>query len=121
MAITTMDKVFEVEDSEYGYSYEDQYPKAGTDEIKIVVPKIMGNLSGTGPDSNAADGIFDNDPACKPSFAKKVNREKFLNIVLERNGLWLAHLNGVAKIPKGNKFRIHFTNKNIHKPTATTS
>lgn len=120
MAITTRDKVFEVEDSEFGYA-EKQLPVAGTDTIELFVPKIMGNLSGTGPDSNSADGIFDNDPACKPSFAKKVNRVKVINVPLEKNGLWLAHLTSEARIPKGAKFRVHFINKNIHNPYATTS
>lgn len=120
MSLTSIDKIFEVEDSEYGYA-DEQYPVAGTDTVSLSVPKIMGNLSGIGPDSNAADGIFDNDPACKPSFAKKVNRAKYINVPLERNGLWLAHLTGEAKIPKGAEFRVHFLNKNIHNPHATTT
>lgn len=120
MSMTSTQKIFEVENSEYGYA-DEQLPVAGTDSIGLRIPKIMGNLSGTGPDNNAADGIFDNDPACKPSFAKKVMRAKVLNVPLEKNGLWLAHLNGGAKIPKDAKFRIHFINKNIHNPYATTS
>lgn len=120
MAITNLDKVFEVEDSEYAYAGE-QLPQAGTDSISLTIPKVTGNLTGTGPDSNAADGIFDNDSSCKPSFAKKVNRAKALSVPLEKNGLWLGHLNGSAMIPKGAQFRVHFINRNIHKPRATTS
>ena len=120
MSLTSVDKIFEVEDSEFGYA-DEQLPVAGTDTISLSVPKIMGNLSGIGPDSNSADGIFDNDPACKPSFAKKVMRVKSINVPMEKNGLWLAHLNGSSNIPKGAKFRVHFINKNIHNPHATTS
>lgn len=126
MAITSTAKIFGVEGNEYGYSFIDQLPMPGTDTIKLVIPKIMGSLSGIGPDNNNADGMFDNDTACKPAYAKKVSRSEFLVVPLEKNGLWMAHLLfsnilGKPAILKGTKFRIHFINENIHQPTATTS
>lgn len=120
MAITTTDRVFTVEASEYGYSTE-QLPVAGTGSINLYIPKIMGSLSGNGPDSNAADSIFDNDSSCKPSFAKKVTMKDTLNVPLELNGLWAAHLNSKGVIPKGSTFRVNFVNENVHDPRATTS
>ena len=120
MSITTPDKIFEVDDSEYGYG-GGTTSIPGQSSISLYIPKIMGNIGGTGPDNNAADGIFDNDSACKLSFAKKVNRAKSMSVTLEKNGLWLATLDGGGMIPKGTKFRVHFLNGNIDKPYASTN
>lgn len=119
MAITSLDKVFTVSDEEYGYASA-QLPVAGSDSIGLSCPKITGNLSGIGPDSNSADGIFDNDKACKPTYAKTVSRANGISVTLEKNGLWMAKLNTAGMIPKGTRFTIHFLNGNIDKPYATT-
>lgn len=120
MAITTTDKIFEVGDSEYGYGGGIN-PIPGKSSIGLYIPKIMGNITSTGPDNNAADGIFDNDTACKPSFSKKVNRTKGMSVTLEKNGLWMGTLNGGGQIPKGTRFRVHFLNGNLDKPYASTN
>ena len=119
MAITSMQKIFDVEDEEYAFAAENFPPVGGGQTIPLVCPKVMGCLSGTGPDANPADSIFDNDPACKPSFAKKVNRAKSLAVTVEKNQTWLAKLSG-GIVPKGTRFTIHFLNKNIAKPYTTT-
>lgn len=120
MAITSTKKIFIVNDEEYGFAAGDQTPMAGGKSISLTCPKITGAISGTGPDTNNADSIFDNDPACKPTFAKKVNRAGAISVELEKNGMWLAKLNGAGKIPNGTRFTVHFLNGNITKPYATT-
>ena len=120
MAITSMEKVFQVEDEEYGYSAVDQYPTAGGNAISLVCPKITGCLTGKGVDTNNADGIFDNDPACKPTFAKKVNRAGAISVPMSKNGLWLGSLTSNGKVAAGTPFSIHFINGNIAKPFATS-
>ena len=120
MAITSMKKVFNIDEEEYGFLAGDQNPMAGGNTISLTCPKVTACLSGTGPDTNNADGIFDNDKACKPSFSKKVNRAKAISCKLEKNGNWLAKLNAEGKITDGTRFTIHFLNGNVNDPYATT-
>ena len=117
MAITSMEKIFSVDDEEYGFSFEDQTFNGAT--LKMVIPKTTGSLSGTKIDSNSADGIFDNDKECKPSFDKKVNRGEYVTVPIDTTGNWIARLSGGNTILKGEKFSIHFLNSDIQKQFVT--
>ena len=117
MAITSMNKIFAVDDEEYGFSFETQPFNA--ESLKMVIPKTTGSLSGTKQDSNAADRIFDNDPACKPSFAKKVNRGEYVTVPIDPSGNWIVRIIEGGKIAKDSRFSIHFLNGDIQRQFVT--
>lgn len=116
-----MSKVFKVDILEHCFTTEKGFPAAGGNSMKVTIPKLMSCLSGTGPDTCTADGIFDNDKACKPSFMKKVNRLKEVQPTLSKNGNWLAKLGPDGTIPKNTDFKIQFTNGNIADCFLTTN
>ena len=118
MSITTQNKVFEVSDFEYGYTVNNTQNPGGL-KIELFIPKIMGDITSTGPDSNSADGIFDNDSSCKPSFLKKVNRKKSMVVSIEKNVMWMSSISSSGNVPVGTKFKVSFFNKNIDKPYAS--
>ncbi len=117
MSITTTDKIFIVDDEEYGFSYETQLFNAET--LKMVIPKTTGSLSGTKLDSISADRIFDNDKACKPTYSKKVNRGDYVTVHIDRSGNWITRLIADRKIPKGAKFSVHFVNGDLQRQFVT--
>ena len=113
--ITNLERIFYIENDEYGYTGGVK-PVARSSSLSLSIPKITGAISGTGTDSNNADGIFDNDPACKPSYSKKVNRKNTVTVPVERGSSWLTTINSGGNIPKGTQFTVRFLNGNPQKP-----
>lgn len=107
--ITQTSDVFKIENEEYGFAYETAPP---SNNFKMVIPKLMGNLSGKGPDQ-VNGGIFDNE--VKPSYSKKVNRLDWIPVrfaSVASGTLWETRLvNGL--IPKGSRFKITFVNGDL--------
>ena len=60
MAITGTDKIFSVNDSEYGYTIKDEKPVASGGSIDIYVPKLMGDIDKVTPETINIDKLFDN-------------------------------------------------------------
>ena len=94
--LTTTDKIFTVENREYGTFSEDPY---GT-----TIPRITGMLSGVDLDILAGK-IYANSPSCEPSYAKRIFRLKVLQVP------------GVVD-PEFGKYEIEFVDGNIQNPFA---
>ena len=120
MAITGTDKIFSVNDSEYGYTIKDEKPVASGGSIDIYVPKLMGDIDKVTPETINIDKLFDNASDCKPSFSTRVSRMKSFKPVLKSNCNWIEKINSKGVIPKGTMFTIEFLNGNIATPYLTT-
>lgn len=120
MSITNRDKVFDVNDSEYGYTVSTFRPVASGSKINLYVPKIMGAITDTGIGTIAINGLFANDKSCKPTFATKVLRSKSFAVTLKDNCNWLDKVNGSGVVPSGTMFTVEFLNGSIAEPYATT-
>ena len=120
MALTGFSRVFEVEDTEYGYNTEDFVPVAAGETIKMWVPKIMGTINGIGSDKVGNNGMFDNAPDCKPSYSTTVGRQNYLSIPLKDNQIWREKVWPDGLVHKHTMFVIEFLNGNVHKRYTTT-
>ena len=120
MSITNRDKIFNVNESEYGYSVSAFKPVPSGSKITLYVPKIMGAITDTGTGSIVINGLIANDKACKPVFATKVSRSKAFSVTIKENCNWMDKISGSGVVPKGTMFNVEFLNGNILEPYATT-
>jgi hypothetical protein len=120
MSITSTDKIFSVNDSEYGYAVDSFHPVSAGKTINLYVPKIMGDLIKDGSETISTSKIFDNASDCKPVYATKVQKIKSLPVTVKENCNWLDKLNSKGYIPKDSMFVVEFLNGNISTPYATT-
>lgn len=111
MAITSVRKIFTIDDEEAATTVGYQFPARS---LNIDCKKIMENL-GRGTRGNAADSIFDNDSSCKPSFARRVHLTDILNIPVGGYGDFSTRVDGSGRIPPGTPVVLRLPNKNIHK------
>lgn len=119
MAITSMTKIFAVSTEEYGFA-EGGKPLAGGKYLNMNIPKLNGYSASKGTENLSADSMFDNDPACKITYSKKITKSKLISCQLLKNGNWLNKLNASGNIPGGTKFTVRFINSDINKPYVTT-
>ena len=120
MSLTNMDRIFEVNESEYGYSAGAFRPTASGRSIPLYIPKLMGAITSIGPESIIINGLFANAKECKPLFATKVNRSKSISVIVKENCNWLDKVNSSGIVPSGSMFNVEFLNGNISTPYATT-
>ena len=121
MAITTTDPIYTVDESEFGYAAEDFYPVPSGEQIPLTVPRVTGLVVEVGKRIPVAGaGIYDNAPACKPSYNKTIDAVNYVMAIVKENCLWLDKLNDKGYIEKGFQFVVDFQNENILVPYATT-
>lgn len=120
MSMTSTDKIFNVNEQEYGYCCNSFKPVASGNSIAMYVPKLMGNIKSVTPETIVINNLFDNANDCKPVFAKKVTKSKSLMALLKENCNWLDKVTGSGIVPKGTMFTIEFLNGCISNPYVTT-
>lgn len=120
MAMTSFDRIFNVESCEYGYTVEDCYPVEYGGYIKLYIPKLMGVLSFSGLDYLKYNQIFKNNSNCKPLVDKNVRLTDYLNVPVRSSGGWESKINDNGIIPKNTEFIVEFINGNIQRPFTTT-
>ena len=113
-------KIFQVENSEYGYAAEDFSPVKYGEYIKLHIPKLTGTISETGVRGVNSRDVIANALECKPSIDRKVNITDSVRVMVRSHDGWenKTDENGIVK--KGTPFIVEFINGNIHKPYTTT-
>lgn len=104
MAMTGLDPIIQLENEEFGH-----YGMING-SYGMNIPKLTGCLDAFGfdMDINNADNIIKNDTECKPTYQKKVNRLRNLDVP------GVFQYQGGGKIP--GRYIIGFTNGNIQNP-----
>ena len=122
MAITSNETIFKVDESEYGFTYEDFHVHSVDvgSKIKLVIPKIMGNLTKVGKDRVNINGLLDNDPSCKPTFGSTVELIDYMTATLKGPIDWTGKVDSNGIVRKGTRLNVEFTNGNIVDPIVTT-
>lgn len=120
MAITNFDKVFTVENYEYGFAVEDFAPVNSGDYIKLYIPKLMGNINYTGSDTVNVNGVIINSKVSKLKYSNKVMNLDYIPVKVIGVTDWSDKIHGDGLIHKGEKFIVEFINGNIQTPYVTT-
>lgn len=120
MAITRFDRVFSVDNYEYGYTVEDCKPVKYGGYLKLYVPKLMGTINFTGVDFVKGNQLIVNSRECRPDIDKKIRLDKYMNVQVRCNDGWENKVNEDGIIPKNTEFIVEFINGNIQRPFTTT-
>ena len=120
MAITGFNRVFPVDNCEYGYTVEDCLPVKYGEYIKLYVPKLMGAITFTGTDFVKSHQLIVNSRDCKPDIDSRIRLEKYMNVQVRSNDGWENKVNSDGIIPKNTEFIVEFINGNIQRPFTTT-
>ena len=120
MSLTSLDKIFTVEEQEYGFAAESFRPVASDGKMKVYIPKLMGDIRKVGSEGLVTNSLFDNATECKPIYKTTVCHSNQLEVTIKSNCNWLDKVDENGIVPKGTVFNIEFLNKNISEPYATT-
>lgn len=120
MAITSFDRIFPMENKEYGYTVEDCEPVPYGGYLNLYIPKLMGAIQNTGLDYIKYNQILANSSECKPDIDKTIRVERYMKVQVRSNGGWENKVNDDGIIPKNTEFIVEFINGNIKRPFTTT-
>lgn len=120
MAITGFNRIFPVDNCEYGYTVEDCLPVKYGECIKLYVPKLMGAITFTGTDFVKSNQLIVNSRDCKPDIDSRIRLEKYMNVQVRSNDGWENKVDNNGIIPKNTEFIVEFINGNIQRPFTTT-
>lgn len=126
MSMTSTDKIFNVNEQEYGFCINSFKPVASGNTIDMYIPKLMGGMSSSSenksitPENVAINNLFDNARECKPTFSNKIIKANSLSVVLKDNCNWLNKVSSSGIVPRWTMFTIEFLNGCISRPYVTT-
>lgn len=118
--ITNRDKLYDIDEEEYGRPRLPFKPVASGKTIELNVPKVTGNIAEIGNTPVNGQNIFINAPDCKPLYERKVIRKNTISATMKQNCVWLDKLNGAGVVPITSLFVVEFTNRSLTSPYATT-
>lgn len=112
--LTSMDPIFQTNDTEYGYLLEESpIPSAG-DTLSLNVPKVVGMLQQTkGKVTVNGNGLFDNSSECEISYAKSLSVTEGVKAVVRDNQTWDDKKNARGNISKSMMFTVEFIDGNL--------
>ena len=110
MALTSStDRVFEANDTEYGYLLKEMEPPDAGGTLLLNVPKIVGMLNATSGILNVnGNSMFDNASDCKINYSKTLKLGAGIEAVVRDNQIWKDKLNSQGRIPRGTMFAVEF-------------
>lgn len=120
MSMTGTDKIFKINDTEYGYNVYSFMPGPSGLKIEVYVPKLMGAITDEGERYIDNDKLFINADECMPLYDRKIKLTKSFHATLKNNCMWLDKINSAGVCVKNTQFVIEFLNGNITQPYVTT-
>lgn len=119
--ITELGRIFNVENSEYGYTIEDIEPVKLGECINLYVPKLMGAIDcEAGTYNIITNKLFKNARECRPNIDKRITLLNSIPVEMKSSTGWETKVNENGIVPKGTRFIVEYINGNIQNPIVTT-
>ena len=120
MSLTSNKKIFEVNESEYGYNRYGFTPGPVGMNIDVYVPKLTGTIVDEGYKFIKSNKLFINSDECPVKYNDNIYLTKSFYAKLKDNCSWMGKMNSVGIVPANTKFVIEFVNGNIKEAYLTT-
>lgn len=118
--ISGFSKIFQVENSEYGYAAEDFLPVKYGEYISLYIPKLTGAINEVGIESINMKNIISNSSECMPRISTKIAITNSINVMVRSYGGWETKVDKNGIVKKGTPFIVEFINGDIQNPYVTT-